>query len=116
MTFKSIIASDANSIILNPSEFAETVTYTKDGQAGKQIQAIVIRKPQQPSSEDNARIGINDFEMYISADPVAGIDVIRRGKDKVTLAQYEGISQMCDCLVVEVLQSDLGIWHLVIRK
>ena len=115
MGFKDQVKRDALDIFLNPDQFAETVTYTKDG-VPKQIQAVVVRKPQQPASEDNARIGVNDFEIYISNDPTYGIDTIRRGKDKVTLSVYEGSSQVCDCLVVEVLEADLGLWHLVIRK
>ena len=115
MSFKDQIKNDALNVFLNANQFAENITYTKDA-VGKQIQAVVVRKPLQPASEDNARIGVNDFEIYISANPSYGIDVIRRGKDKVTLALYEGSSQMCDCLVVEVLESDSGLWHLVVRK
>ena len=115
MSFKDQIKNDAVGVFLNPDQFAETVTYTKDG-IPKAIQAVVVRKTLQPASEDNARIGVNDFEIYISADPVSGIDVIRRGKDKVTIALYEGSAQLNDYLVVEVLESDLGLWHLVVRK
>ena len=116
MGFKDQIKRDALNVFLNPQEFAETITYTKDGQSGKSIQAVVVRKPQQPATEDNARIGINDFEIFISADPVSGIDAIRRGKDKVTVGIYQDSTQTCECLVVEVLESDPGMWHLVIRK
>ena len=116
MGFKDQVKRDALNVFLNTDQFAENVTYTKEAQAGKQIQAVVVRKPQQPSSEDNARIGINDFEIFLSADPVSGIDTIRRGKDKVTVGIYQDSSQTCDCLVVEVLDSDPGIWHLVIRR
>jgi len=116
MSFKDEMKNDSVNVFLNAGQFAETVTYTKDGEVGKQIQALVNRKPQQPATEDNARIGVNDFEMYISTDWLLGIDNIRRGKDKVTLPIYEGSPQMCDCLVVEVLESDQAMWHLVIRK
>ena len=116
MSFKDQIKKDALNVFLNPDEFAETVTYTKDGGTVKSITALIVRKSQQPATEDNARIGINDFEIYISADPVSGIDVIRRGKDKVTLGVYQDSPQTCECLVVEVLESDPGMWHLVVRK
>lgn len=116
MGFKDQVRRDALNVFLNTNQFAESVTYTKDGQAGKKITAVVVRKPQQPATEDNARIGVNDFEIYISADPGYGIDAIRRGKDKVILSIYEGSEQTCECLVVEVLESDTGIWHLVVRR
>lgn len=116
MSFKDQIKNDVANVFLNPTEFAETVIYTKESQTGKQIQAIVVRNPQHPATEDNARIGVNDFEIFISSDPVLGIDTIRRGKDKVTLGIYQESSQVCDCLVVEVLSSDPGVWHLVVRK
>ncbi len=116
MSFKDIMIADANNAFMNGNEHAEPITYNVDGSTATPIKAIVIRKPNQPASEDNARANINDFEIYISADPVLGIANIRRGKDTVIIPQYTGSSNKITCLVVEILQSDPGLWHLVVRQ
>ena len=116
MSFKDILKADCLNALMNGNEYAELITYNVGGVTAVPLNAIVIRKPNQPASEDNARANVNDFEIYISTDPIAGIPNIRRGKDTVIISQYEGSTTMITCLVVEIMPSDIGLWHLVVRQ
>ena len=56
MSLKDRFSLDVINCFLNTAEFAEAITYTPEGEAGKEINAIVVRgsthKPWQPQPND----------------------------------------------------------------
>jgi hypothetical protein len=116
-TFKSIMASDAGSAVLNGNEFAEDVVYTPAGGQSKTIKAIVERRRILPASEDSNRVLVGTLEITIARDAVLGILNISKGQnpDQVLVSQVIGGSGV-NFFVADILSQDEGMWHLLLQK
>lgn len=112
MTLQEQMAVDARTAFLNPTEFAEEITYTPVGSAVKQIKAVVVCKGLEPAGENTGRSLKNQAEVFISTDAVVGVAVINRKEDRVTLNDIDGISR--EARVHDVLGQDCGLWHLLV--
>lgn len=106
MTFKSNMASDFDDVILNKTEFAEDIGYTKSGQAIKTITAIVDRdthKKREMGPDGESRF--RECNVKISADATNGI--LDPGEDDfVTLDTYPGSGSTLNWNVAEVIERD----------
>lgn len=112
MTLKDQMIADAQTAFLNTAEFAEEITYTPAGSAAKQIKAVVVRQGLEPTSENTGRSLKNQAEVFISTDVEAGVDVINRKDDRITLNDNEGVAR--DARVNENMGQDGGLWHLLV--
>ncbi|MDD5736679.1 MAG: hypothetical protein PHH20_00115 [Candidatus Omnitrophica bacterium] len=112
---KEQLANDAKSAFLNAGEFAESVTYTPKGGTAKIINAVINRKRLDPAYEDTGRTLINQAELFVANDALAGITSVNKGGDMVSFA--ETISgAVISWVVADILNQDEGIWHLLVQK
>ncbi|MEI8350091.1 MAG: hypothetical protein WCI77_08045 [Candidatus Omnitrophota bacterium] len=114
-TFKEILDNDVKNVFLNTNEFAESITFTPYGGTAKSIKAIVQRSRLDPASEDTGRSLLNQAEIFIANDSVEGVTSINKGQDKVSLPATIGGSSS-NWLVVDIIDHDSAIWHLLIQK
>lgn len=115
MTFKEQLASDTKSAFLNTGEFAESVTYTPKGGTAKVINAVINRKRLDPAYEDTGRTLINQAELFVANDAIAGVTLINKGGDVVSFAETIG-GVVISWVVADILNQDEGIWHLLVQK
>ena len=114
MSFKTQLAQDAG-VFLNPGEFAETILYTPKNGTAKSIKAVIERKRINPAGEDVGRILVNQSEIYIANDAVAGVSAVNKGGDIVSFAETIGGAAI-DWIVADILDHDEGLWHLLVQK
>lgn len=112
MSFKDQLSVDVINCYLNNAEFAEVITYTPEGQADREINAIVVRGRLEPGSEDQGRGLQNQVEIYIANDSIEGITSVDKKDDRITLNDVEGTSR--EARIIEVLHKDEGAWHLLV--
>lgn len=115
MSFKTQLAQDAAKAFLNPQEFAEDVTYTPKTGVPKAIKAVINRKRLDPAYEDTGRTLINQAELFIANDVLSGVVSINKGGDTVSFAETIG-GAVIGWVVVDILNQDEGIWHLLVQK
>ncbi len=115
MTFRDQLKSDGLNTFLNTGEFAESIKYTPYGGAQKTISAIVDRQRNDTAPETAGRDMIHQMEIWMSNDPTHGISTINRGGDKVILPGVMGGADQT-YVVVDILGSDDGMWHLLIER
>ena len=112
MSLKDQFSLDVINCFLNTAEFAEVITYTPEGQGGKEINAIVVRARLEPGSEDQGRGLQNQAEIYIANDATEGVTSVDKKDDRITLDDVEGTSRQAR--IIEVLHRDEGAWHLLV--
>ena len=112
MSLKDQFPIDVINCFLNTAEFAEVITYTPEGEAGKEINAIVVRGRLEPGSETQGRALQNQAEVYIANDATVGVTSVDKKDDRITLNDVEGTSR--EARIVEVLHKDEGAWHLLV--
>ena len=112
MSLKDQFSLDVINCFLNTAEFAEVITYTPEGEAGKEINAIVVRGRLEPGSEDQGRGLQNQAEIYIANDDVSGITQVDQKDDRIMLNDVEGTVR--ESRINEILSRDEGIWHLIV--
>jgi len=112
MSLKDRFSADVIDCFLNTAEFAEVITYTPQGQAAKDINAIVVRGRLEPGSEDQGRGLQNQAEIYIANDAVEGVTSVDKKYDRITLDDVEGTIR--EARIIEVLHRDAGAWHLLV--
>lgn len=112
MSLKGRFSADVIDCFLNTAEFAEVITYTPQGQAAKDINAIVVRGRLEPGSEDQGRGLQNQVEIYIANDAVEGVTSVDKKDDRITLDDVEGTIR--EARIIEVLHKDAGAWHLLV--
>ena len=115
MTFKSQLAQDAVKVFLDGAAFAEDITYTPKAGAPKAIKAVIIRKRLDPAHEDTGRTLINQAELFVANDTIAGVTSINKGGDVVSFAETIGGAAI-SWVVADILNQDEGIWHLLVQK
>ncbi|MDP2943363.1 MAG: hypothetical protein Q8O36_07685, partial [Candidatus Omnitrophota bacterium] len=99
----------------NTDEFAEDIVYTPKGESAKSIRAIVNRKRLDPSTEDSGRVLAGQAEIFIANDTVAGVSLVSKGQDKVSLSELMGPPAI-DWVVIDIIDQDEGMFHLLIQK
>lgn len=112
MSLKDRFSLDVINCFLNTAEFAEAIAYTPEGEAGKEINAIVVRGRLEPGSEDQGRGLQNQVEIYIANDATEGVTFVDKKDDRITLNDVEGTSR--EARIIEVLHKDEGAWHLLV--
>jgi len=112
MSLKDQFPLDVINCFLNTAEFAEVITYTPEGEAPKDINAIVVRGRLEPGSEDQGRGLQNQVEIYIANDTTEGVTSVDKKDDRITLNDVEGTSR--EARIIEVLHKDEGAWHLLL--
>lgn len=112
MSLKDQFSLDVINCFLNTAEFAEVIIYTPEGEAGKEINAIVVRGRLEPGSEDQGRGLQNQVEIYIANDATEGVTLVDKKDDRITLDDVEGTSRQAR--IIEVLHKDEGAWHLLV--
>ena len=115
MSFKTQLAQDAAQAFLNPLEFAEDVTYTPKAGVPKVIKAIINRKRLDPAYEDTGRTLINQAELFVANHAIAGVPSPNKGGDIVSFAETVGGAAI-NWVVVDILNQDVGGWHLLVQK
>lgn len=115
MSFKDQLKTDSLNVFLNADEFAETITYTPKGAAGKSIKAQVFRKRLDPAGEDAGRVLLNQTEIMIANDATYGVTAINKGGDAVSLPERVGGGNI-NWIVADVLAQDEGMWHLLLER
>ncbi len=110
MSFKERIKKDAP-VFLNPDEFAEEVAYTAGG-AAKSINAVVVHYQLVPSQENVYRSLKKQAEVFIANDSEKGVTAINKKDDRITLKDTAGQEQ--EARINEIVNSDRGIWHLLV--
>jgi len=112
MNLKDQFSLDVINCFLNTAEFAEVITYTPEGEAGREINAIVVRGRLEPGSEDQGRGLQNQAEIYIANDAVEGVTSVDKKDDRIILNDVEGTIR--EARIIEVLHKDEGVWHLLV--
>jgi hypothetical protein len=112
MSLKDRFSADVIDCFLNTAEFAEVITYTPQGGAAKDINAIVVRGRLEPGSEDQGRVLQNQAEIYIANDTAEGVTSVDKKDDRITLDDVEGTIR--EARIIEVLHKDDGAWHLLV--
>jgi hypothetical protein len=112
MSLKDQFSLDVINCFLNTAEFAEVITYTPEGEAGKEINAIVVRGRLEPGSEDQGRGLQSQVEIYIANDATEGVISVDKKDDRITLDDVEGTNR--EARIIEVLHKDEGAWHLLV--
>jgi hypothetical protein len=115
MSFKDQMAKDMAVTVLNTNEFAEVITYTPYGGTAKQIAAQVERRRISPASEDSGRTLIGQVEIYIANNESRGVTAVNKGRDTVIFPETLGGPDI-EFVVVDILEQDQGMWHLLLRK
>jgi hypothetical protein len=115
MSFKTQLAQDAAQAFLNPLEFAEDVIYTPKAGVPKAIKAVINRKRLDPAYEDTGRTLINQAELFVANDAIAGVTSINKGGDVVSFSETIGGAAI-SWVVADILNQDEGIWHLLVQK
>jgi hypothetical protein len=111
MSLKEQIAADSE-VFLNSNEFAEEITYTPSGEASKTIKAVILRYEIAPTEENVYRSLKNRAEVYIANDTEKGITQINKKDDRIMIKDTEGLEH--EARVNEVINSDKGMWHLLV--
>ncbi len=119
MTLKAMIASDASTVFLNTSDFAETVTYYPHTYFGatardaRTISAVVFREQLEVFSEDGDTI-TPVFEVHVANSTTVGInsDEIDLGGDQIEFPPRDGKAAE-KRTITELLTQDNGM--LVLR-
>lgn len=111
-SFLDTLAYDAINVFCN--DFAESVIYTPYEGTPKTYQAVIFREiPVVVAGLDGA--SSYKFELYLPND-ASGVDgpaTINKGKDQVTLMTKVGVGvQPQSFVVLQIVQSDEGMWHL----
>jgi len=112
MSLKDRFSADVIDCFLNTAEFAEVITYTPQGQAAKDINAIVVRGRLEPGSEEQGRGIQNQVENYIANHGKEGGTSVDKKYDRITLDDVEGTIR--EARIIEVLHRDAGAWHLLV--
>lgn len=115
MTLKTKMQADAVQTFLNTDEFAETITYTPYGGTNKSIKALVDRKRLEPMTETSGRFLSNTAEVMIANHATYGVTSVAKGYDKVIMEKSPGGDSQT-WLVIDVMASDDGMWHLLVQK
>lgn len=116
MAFRDLVKSDAVNTFTNIDEAAERLIYLPKGINPRPVNASVVRRRRSPAAEDNSRLIVEDFEITVHTDPSNfGIQSIDVAEDKFILSRYEGGGENVTTIVVEILHSDAGVWHLSLR-
>jgi hypothetical protein len=114
MSFKTAIATDYVTF-LNATEHAESIRYTAKGASVKIINAVIERKRLEVSPQDGNRSLKKECEIYIANNATYGVAEVTKGVDKVSFAENIGGTDI-DWLVLDVLDHDEGMWHLLVGK
>jgi len=115
MSFKTQMAADAVNAFLNGNEFAEEITYIPHGGVSRDIQAVVTRRRVQPAAETSSRSLVDQMEIQIANHASSGVTSIKKGFDKVIIADPGGVTDIT-YVVADILAQDEGMWHLLLRK
>lgn len=71
-TFKSNMQSDMDDVILDTTEFAETVSYTSSGESAKNISAVVNRRISgEIINTDTGLMKLWEYDIVVSSTDVA---------------------------------------------
>lgn len=116
--FKSQLAADLATVILNEHEFAELVTYTPVGKSARRRTAIVERVPIEPvtAGPAGATYPRTRYRLTMSPDPATGIETVTVGKDRVDCLAHLTDANATKFVVSAILDQDPGAWHLEITK
>jgi len=115
MSLKNDLTKDVINTFLNTDEFAEDIVYTPKGESAKPIRAIVNRKRLDPSLEDSGRVLAGQAEIFVANDAVHGVLLVSKGQDKVSLPEVIGAPAI-DWVVIDIIDHDEGMFHLLIQK
>jgi len=115
MTFKTQIANDFYNGILNTNETAEEIIYTPYGGSAKTIKAFVTRFRVDANPHTNSRLMQNQARVRITNHSTYGVDVVKKGFDKVTMPLRPGDSSI-DWAVVEISGKNSGFWTLIVQR
>ncbi len=119
MTFKTLALSDLNQVLLNTSEFGESITYklylNENASTSKVINAVVFRGQETPFDLSNNRNLTKTCRVIISNDAVNGIANIKTGLDRVLIPEYIGGTAI-NWRVIEIVRHDDVSWELLCRK
>lgn len=119
MTFKTLALSDLNQVLLNTTEFGESITYktylNENIYTSKSIKAVVFREQEIPYDIVGNRNLSKTCRIIISNDAVNGMATIKKGLDKVLLPDNIGESSV-EWRVIEVIKQDFTCWELRCRK
>lgn len=122
MSLKASIDSDADSLFISLSDFAEAVTYLPrqlSGQPAKpsrQINAVVFREAMENAGEDNSESITPIFEVHVANNPVTGISSteINKGGDQISLPVRDGLTPVARTIVM-IQSQDHGMLVLQCR-
>lgn len=115
MTLKSKMQDDAKAAFLNGDEFAESVVYTPNGGSPKTINAVVVRKQLEADEQDQGHVLENQCEVYVANHAVSGVTSVQKGKDVLSFPEQPG-GVSIGWFVVDVIEKDDGMWHLLVQK
>lgn len=115
MSLKNELTKDVINTFLNTDEFAEDIIYAPKGETAKSIRAIVNRKRLDPSMEDSGRVLAGQAEIFIANDAVAGVSLVSKGQDKVSIPEVIGATAI-DWVIIDIIDHDEGMFHLLIQK
>jgi len=115
MSLKTQLPIDAKNAFLNSDEFAESITYTPNGESAKSIKAIIVRNPLDAGGEDGGRVLHRQCEVYIVNDATDGVTSVNKGKDTLQFPENVGGSNV-SWVVETVIDVDTGVWRLLVGK
>lgn len=122
MTLKNAIDSDAKSLFINVSDFAEVVIYAPRQQSGKpfraqrSVNAVVFRESLQSVDEDDNESITPMFMVHVANDSISGIasNEIDCGGDQIILSIRDGLPPVART-IMRIDEQDHGMLVLEVR-
>ena len=87
MTLRDQIAEDVDSVFLNEDDFAEEIRYTPVGGVGRDITAVVIRRPSPIRSDANHLTHDNAVDVCVKRSSTTGVSEPKLGDSIVWSSQ-----------------------------
>ena len=126
MSFKDLLAVDANNIFLDTNVFSEKIIYCPYGGQSKYIKANIDRGEGGTADDEykSRRTASKIYIIEIANDSVTGVDYVREGKDIVILSEAESGRAFTNndpvaaysWLVSRIIGKDSGMWTIEITK
>ncbi len=111
MTLKADLATDLVDL-LNEEEFAESITYTAQGEEPKVLSAVVERLELEPATSAGLRYRERKIHVLVARHATRGLLAITEQYDRLTCRYRPADAADTDFRVTRILHQDDGGWRL----
>ncbi len=112
MSFKEMMKTDVENVLLNTDEFAAEISYTPSGGTARTIKAVIEIKQPETIEEDFGRALHHMAEIFVLNDATSGIDTVSLANDRITLTDDGGTERTAR--ILRIVNSDYASKTLLI--